>query len=634
MIFPLSLFLLYFLLKTSLLIIIPLKEIPINSTSKITNNKNITSFVNKDIIIFEKYCLYAAELTIGSNNKKFFLLVDTGSTITWVAKINNEDYGVKINNQYNPEESTTSKNLNKKFSIEYGSGQASGIYYSDTIKFILPTSFYFNFGASDKTNFSLIGIDGIMGLGRKYNSDSYSIIKNMKNKGIISNSKFSFKYDTSSKILYFILGEQHSDFNNNKNVGNCPLISTSNYGEELWSCTMTSFGINNKNNYLYQMDFSVKIIFDTGTNYIVLPIQILDYFKNYLYKYECSIYTIMEGKYGIICENYFNLPYIIIGIQDYKLTLNNEHLYIKIKNNGKVAYLLRVEFEDSLSIPIIGQSFFFDFHTLFDDEEKNIKFYTPDSSKIAYKKVNTNGNTLDLNNDDSSWPIWVIILFWCIFSVVLILIIIIVICCCCRRHHTCETLMDEMNGNYHEDLCSIQKNSLSDYNQIEENTKTYKNPNNSKNIDLNYINESDVKTRKKKLNIKFDDEPEKLDKNISININFTDNRIQNFERTNNLNGSRNIQSRSRLKNYYNNISNNNVSDSLYPELQDINNQVQNDNISSSNISRSAAPVCNYGYYPSNYNNNYARNTQNMVNYYPNYNSLQNRKRIELRPLYP
>lgn len=77
-------------------------------------------------------------VTVGTSAspQKVDVLLDTGSFELWVnpdcAKSNVPDF-CKGFGQYDPNKSSTSKSLGQGFTIQYGSGSSSGIYYTDDI---------------------------------------------------------------------------------------------------------------------------------------------------------------------------------------------------------------------------------------------------------------------------------------------------------------------------------------------------------------------------------------------------------------------------------------------------------------------------------------------------------------------
>ena len=353
--------------------------------------------------------LFAAEIEIGSNDQKFNVILDTGSQILWVPEINSNNSNTKIDNYYNPKKSKTSKNTGKEFEIYYGTGYCKGYYYQDYIKFLSNEKYNIIFGSANNSIFDVDGAEGIMGLAKTYKNYLLSPLLTLQKNGKIKDSSFSFKYDKKKEQLFFYVGKQHSDFNG-KNVGFCNLLSNNNYEKMLWACQLNSFGliknrtnINDDDNTFAQAGISV--ILDTGTNVMILPYYLIYLIEEQLRKYNCVIGTSSADDFGsessfIVCFDVYNIPDISLQFDDYILILNKYRMYFIIELGlGIVGYILNVHFQKDLSIAIIGQNFFTEFHTLFDSENKVLKFYSEYNDKIINIKKNTSN---DKNNSTSS----------------------------------------------------------------------------------------------------------------------------------------------------------------------------------------------------------------------------------------
>ena len=115
-----------------------------------------------DIKLITSYLL-SIKIELGTSNQEFNLILDTGSTITWVPLINSSDL-YPIAHHYNPSISSKSKKLKEKFAINYGSGSCFGDYYKDKMKYINNKEFDIVFGAAKSTDFGVNEADGIIGL--------------------------------------------------------------------------------------------------------------------------------------------------------------------------------------------------------------------------------------------------------------------------------------------------------------------------------------------------------------------------------------------------------------------------------------------------------------------------------------
>ena len=371
--------------------------------------------------------LLSFEIKIGSDKQKFNVIIDTGSSILWVSGEGSEDKDVQISHHYNPKTSLTSKKTNFTYKIRYGSGYSLGYYYYDQINLFNNIddnyNIYMNFGVANKTIFKVPGADGIFGLGRGAMLNNSPIFC-LKNKSFIDKAGFSIKYNYKLKkaILYF--GEEHEDFRNKK-IGFCPLLTDTFKEKNFWSCKLFSFGI------LYKelnstINLNLSIIFDTGTNSIVLPRYILSFLYKKLNKIDCSINENSLEISTIICYNKNKLPDIILEIGDYYLTLSKTNFFHEqTLQNKTVVYYLNIYFEDGIENGIIGLPFFYEFHTRFDLEKNEMKFYHSNSKKINKSFSKKNQKESDIN---SKLKISIIIL--AIIALVLLIIIFRYKYCC------------------------------------------------------------------------------------------------------------------------------------------------------------------------------------------------------------
>ena len=382
---------------------IPIKNVKTKfqkSINKKISNTGLSS-ISDEFNTLENY-LFATDITIGSNKQKFTILLDTGSEILWVA--GEQAVSSPYANAYRPSSSTTSKKTSEILNYQYAQGKITGYYYNDQINFLLSNSFYINFGVADQTNLLDYYFDGIMGLGRRYTSSKYSVLQAIKNVGGTTSTKFSFKYDYDNDNLYFYLGEEHDDFKNVNSgiLASCPLIDSDYYGKSLWLCDIVSFGIKQGDTIIKKITFGLEGLFDTGTNNIVFPSKYISDLQSTFSGLNCYFYEEGDNNVGsqkaVYCRDQNNLPKITIGLKQYVLTLGKSNFYNAININKETVYRLRLLFVD-IPFCIIGQNFYYEYHTLFDDERGVLKFFSEEKSKIVYHE-----------EDSSSSKTWLIIL--------------------------------------------------------------------------------------------------------------------------------------------------------------------------------------------------------------------------------
>ena len=407
---------------------IPIKLVKSNFRKRITkktqsnNDISPTSMISEKILDLDQY-VFAIDITIGSDKQPFTFLIDTGSEIAWVPGVPSGG----SDKFYKPESSTTSKRTSDSFNYEYSDGIVSGQYYYDQINFILTNSFYFTFGVATRINLKRLDFDGILGLARKYSSNTkkYSILQTLKTNGAISSTKFSFKYDYNTKDLTFYLGEIHSDFNS-KSIASCSLIESDSYDSKLWTCEVYSFGVKKGNDIIKRVSIDCEGLFDTGTNNMMFPIDVLNDFKSTFEDFNCYIEEegdrITGSMKAVYCRDANNLPKITFGLKNHILTLGRDNFYSKMFYKGEYIYRLRLLFVDDSDICVIGQNFFYEYHTLFDDDKDELKFYSGEEGAII------------VHEEKTRIKLWVLLLI--IFGSLIIagsITVLLVYFFCCRK---------------------------------------------------------------------------------------------------------------------------------------------------------------------------------------------------------
>jgi len=380
--------------------------------------------------------LFAAPITIGTstNPQKFNVILDTGSVNLWVPKIGSED-AHPIDNHFDPSLSPSATRTSETFSVQYGTGSTEGNYYSDRVNFISTGNYELKFGAAVKTDFNVKGADGIMGLAKRYTSNEYSAVFTLYAKKAIPNKSFSFKY-LNEKEVEMYLGEEHSDFSNVNNTAQCQLLHKTTYDNLLWTCKLYNFGfISEDKEKNATSSCGYNLLFDTGSNIMILPLETLQNIARNLSQFNCSEADTANGK-QIFCQKKELLPNIYIEVGNHYLILDAQKMFSLVNmEDGRRGYMLDVVFRDS-NMPIMGQRFFQVFHTKFDLENKVLKFYNENTEKIIYsyeKPYDDEARTFGYDTDiDFLNPETMKI----IAAVAIVVALLVVICCifkCCKK---------------------------------------------------------------------------------------------------------------------------------------------------------------------------------------------------------
>ena len=389
----LFIFLLY-LSESKCILEIPLKSIRNKNVDEykdfnmIKQGKNIVSnnflfFYEEGNAYISQNLLFLATIKIGSNSQIFNLLLDTGSQMLWVAKKGCEGKN-NIINFFDPLTSYTSQDTNKNFSSYYGSAFVEGSYYNDYIEYLPNQKFIFNFGVAQSV-YSEARADGIIGLSKHYDDEQTSFIHMLKKSNNLDSLAFSIKFENNSfqsgekGIMY--IGGEHDDFSKNETIS-CPLVKY--YDESVWACKIDSFSLKGSKNKATS-NYETNIIFDTGTNHIVLPYKYLEDIKDKLNDFGCVVQNVDE-TYSIICDAKKDIPDLEFTINGKELIIPYQNLFY-YTNSSKTHFGSLIVFRDS-SINLIGSPFFYTYHTLFDNEKNLLKFYPVNSAIRPVEPVN------------------------------------------------------------------------------------------------------------------------------------------------------------------------------------------------------------------------------------------------------
>ena len=363
-----------------------IKEI-LDKNKNISKSKNIKIFTESSKIKLISNNLFIAKIKLGSSEQEFNLILDTGSSMTWVPMLNSKDL-YRIQHHYDPKNSTSSKKLKETFNIKYGSGSCEGNFYTDKMKYIKDKEFDIDFGVAKATDFPVDGADGIIGLSRLYEDNSKSFI-HMLCRGRITTSKiFSFKLglNLSENSGKFYIGK-HDDFNKN-NVATCEMINSNYYEKNLWACEMTSFSIINYDKTIkLRAKKKISVIFDSGTNVIFLPLSYLEDIQSDLSKMNCQAKKIFGERgsinYQLVCLK-DTLPDFNFVIGGHTFILPGEYFfyYYNDYSISKIIFQDSIQFGDNLFI--IGSPFFMLFHILFDSYTQELHFY-PEKDEFLIK---------------------------------------------------------------------------------------------------------------------------------------------------------------------------------------------------------------------------------------------------------
>lgn len=291
---------------------------------------------------------YYGNVYIGSNYQELSVIFDTGSNILWVASEKCSSCR-NFTEKLDPKDSTTLRMLDDAKNITYAIGYVNGSLVEDNVyisREIISssvdngntprTTYEYSMGV-ERLKFLLVDdekyldgtiADGVLGLGIDFEGDPQNSFVNMLYKQEkITSPKFSFYLTDSKKGSRLYMG----DITENPDLGflfkhmsQCDLHNKSRY----WMCEINGIEVSaplNSDNMIDSSTGSVdttnstfssnstlptkstnttliqstsKVIFDTGTSYLIVPaldfIQLVPHFTRYALNQKCGITPMLQ----------------------------------------------------------------------------------------------------------------------------------------------------------------------------------------------------------------------------------------------------------------------------------------------------------------------------------------------------
>lgn len=334
---------------------------------------------------------YEVEIGFGTPVQKVRLLVDTGSSDTWVhsSEVYSNDTAVAEYGVFNPNVSSTLKDIKMNFMAQYNDGSLDlGFYVTDTLTIgdSNKTATEFQFAVVNNSSDKI----GILGLGPRENENTTKLYSNLpvylKDKHIIDKARFSLVLDDASGQTGSIIFGSTDD---NK------YIDHSNKEGQLVSHDLGL--VNSKFTYyaveitgLYRGDKKITFSntyshFDTGYPTIQMPSQIYDYVGKLL-----NVTFVKDlDRYVFSCTRELKLTF---GFGKQNITIPARNLATDVVLlNGTQKCLLGIT-RNSKSQFVFGDIFFKNIYTVFDLHDKKVLFAK--AKRADTRNVMINGNLI------------------------------------------------------------------------------------------------------------------------------------------------------------------------------------------------------------------------------------------------
>lgn len=363
--------------------------------------------------------LFTVEVKAGTPEQKFNLLFDTGSPIMWLPKEGSDDEA-DIENHFHPNKSNSYHDLGESTSLSYGSGSVTGVLSQDNMIIFNSNVSKFGFLLAEETHFNVTGADGIFGFGREYGNGwkSFSILEMLYKNDMIDTKQFSVfrdNQDINGSKMY--LGKYPDQLEKGKEVAHCKFRDN---GEGIdfrtfWTCRLSHvvYGTNEASNFEKEKkETYVDAIFDTGTNFIVFPIELFETFSSQLSN-DTNCFALLDKAQtkSFACTRIDHLKTFGFVFNGFLLKFEPKELFIKkTLPLQSTFYVFKIYFSPNNQFIIFGMPFFEKYFTIFDLQHSQMKFISYNENSI----INIRNKTTD---NDHFWKenIWLIVII--IFSI-------------------------------------------------------------------------------------------------------------------------------------------------------------------------------------------------------------------------
>ncbi|KAG2194375.1 hypothetical protein INT46_011093 [Mucor plumbeus] len=332
---------------------------------------------------------YLIDISIGTPPQLFTLLLDTGSSSTWVPIQACGRYCGYPKHSLVPSNSSTFNTDKMLFSIRYGEGFSRGYYAKDTMTINGVSVPQVNFAVSDYNDGDLTinGADGIFALGPDklsvYNNPEQKVIPTfvttMFEEGIIDNNVFSVYFQPIDRVSEQnrINGEivfggvfPSGSVEDRHIVGDISYAPTTEKEEfkDYWAIDIDSISVGD---YTATYEKKIAAMVDTGSTLVFLPREII----SHVFDGVEGLRRDFSGQYIVPCHSP-NLPNISITMNNVTLTITPENYVI---TSGLLSYSSEscyTYLQDSPSFvdAILGYGFLQQYVSVYDNENKRIGF--------------------------------------------------------------------------------------------------------------------------------------------------------------------------------------------------------------------------------------------------------------------
>uniref|UniRef100_A0A4W2HAC8 Pregnancy-associated glycoprotein 2-like n=1 Tax=Bos indicus x Bos taurus TaxID=30522 RepID=A0A4W2HAC8_BOBOX len=265
---------------------------------------------------------YVGNITIGTPPQEFRVVFDTGSANLWVPCITCTSPACYTHNTFNPQNSSSFREVGSPITIFYGSGIIQGFLGSDTIRIGNLVSLKQSFGLSqEEYGFDGAPFDGVLGLAFPSISTkgAIPIFDNLWSQGAFSEPVFAFylsKYKPEGSVVMFG-GVDHRYY---KGELNWIPVSQPHH----WLISMNHISMNGN---IVACSHGCQAFVDTGTSLIYGPTDLVTNINKLMNA------RLENSEYAVLCDAVKTLPPVIFNINGIDYPLPPQAYITKDKNS-------------------------------------------------------------------------------------------------------------------------------------------------------------------------------------------------------------------------------------------------------------------------------------------------------------
>ena len=357
------------------------KEFPVDETGR---DGDVDKRGPVAVTLHNEAITYTADITVGSDNQKLNVIVDTGSSDLWIPDSNvicipkwRGDKGdfCKSAGSYSPASSRTSQNLNTRFDIKYGDGSyAKGKLYKDTVGIggVSVRDQLFANVWSTSARKGILGIGFQSGEATEFDYDNLPI--SLRNQGIIGKAAYSLYLNSAEASTGQIIFGGIDKAKYSGSLVDLPITS-----EKKLTVGLRSVNVGGRN-----VDANTNVLLDSGTTISYFTRSIA---RNILYAIGAQVKFDSAGNkvYVADCKT--------SGTVDFQFGNNlkisvpvSEFLFQTYYTSGKPFPKCEVRIRESED-NILGDNFLRSVYIVYDLDDKKISMapvkYTSESNIVA-----------------------------------------------------------------------------------------------------------------------------------------------------------------------------------------------------------------------------------------------------------